>query len=65
MRKYIVTSFVLVPLLLSFSHAVQNGPVDNDGQRIALASQMLEFHGRPLVNTPPERLYYRQYNVRT
>lgn len=28
MRKYILTSIVLVPLLLSFSHAAQTGPVD-------------------------------------
>ncbi|MGA2345252.1 MAG: PDZ domain-containing protein [Candidatus Sulfotelmatobacter sp.] len=39
MRKYIVTSFVLVPLLLSFSHAVQNGPVDPPARPWVFASE--------------------------
>src|SRR5579859_3964574 len=39
MRKYVLTSIALVPLLLSFSHAAQNLTVDPAGQPWVFASE--------------------------
>jgi serine protease Do len=39
MRKYVVASIVLLPLLLSFSHAAQNWPVDPPAQPMVFASE--------------------------
>ena len=39
MRKYILTSIVLLPLLLSFSHAAQNWSVDPPEQPWVFSSE--------------------------
>ena len=39
MRKYVVTSIVLLPLLLSFSHAAQNWSVDPPEQPLVFSSE--------------------------
>ncbi len=39
MRKYILTSIALLPLLLSFSHAAQTGPVDPSASLFGFSSE--------------------------
>jgi serine protease Do len=38
MRKYVLTSIALLPLLLSYSHAAQNWPVESSAQSFAYSS---------------------------
>jgi len=39
MRKYVLTSIALLPLLLSFSHAAQTSAVDPSGQTLVFSSE--------------------------
>src|ERR1700739_3880186 len=42
MRKHLLASIVLLPLLLSFSHAAQNWSVDQPGQPLVFSSEETE-----------------------
>jgi C-terminal processing protease CtpA/Prc len=60
MRKYFLTSIVLVPLLLSFSHATQNWTVEPSGQPWVFASEdsdgTTSYLGVDITDVTTERL---------
>ncbi len=59
MRKYVLTSIVLLPLLLSFSHAAQNWSVDPPGQPWVFSSEdsgTSSYLGVDVADVTTERL---------
>jgi len=59
MRKYVLTSIVLLPLLLTFSHAAQNGSVDSQGQPWVFSSEdsgRSSYLGVDIADVTTERL---------
>jgi len=59
MRKYVLTSVVLLPLLLSFSHAAQNWSVDPPEQPLVFSSEdsgTTSYLGVDIADVTSERL---------
>lgn len=59
MRKYVLTSILLLPLLLSFSHAAQNWPMDSSAQSYTFSSDeggTSSYLGVDIADVTTERL---------